>query len=174
MIPKVDGVIQEDALADLVNVVIHESVHATIYLKDQSYFNESIAMFVADHLTAKYFEKHQLAYKARDDSKVRKRMMKAYQDLNALYQSSANESEKKEKKKIYLESLQKEVGFKRPISNATIVQFKTYDDSDHGFEELLAREKGDIRAFLQLLSGIQSSDFKKPHDEAFNVAHYSK
>ena len=178
MIPKVDGVIQSDALADLVNVVLHESVHATIYLKDQSYFNESLAVFVADHLTQKYFEMNgmldspewhsYLENKTRGD-KIRKRMMQAYQDLKLIYDSSASDSEKREKKRGYLESLQKELAFKRPISNATIVQFQTYDVNDHGFEELLAREKGDIHAFLWVLSKIKSSDFKKPHDEKFTV-----
>lgn len=179
MIPKVDGVIQSDALADLVNVVIHESVHATIYLKDQSYFNESLAVFVADHLTRKYFEmngmlnspeyKSYLEGKVRGD-KTRKRMLKAYHDLKTIYDSALSPNEKKEKKRAYLELLQKEAGIKRPISNATIIQFKTYSDSNHGFEELLAREKGDIRAFLGVLSKIKSSDFKKSHDEDFNIA----
>jgi predicted aminopeptidase len=183
MIPRVDGIIQSDALGDLVNVVLHESVHATIYLKDQSYFNESIAVFVADQLTKKYFESNQMlestewkSYldgKVRGD-KIRKRMMKAYQDLKAFYDSSMSDSEKKEKKRVYLESLQKEVGFKRPISNATIVQFQTYDDSDHGFQELLDREKGDLKSFLKTLSKLKSSDFKKPHDEKFNLSGFGK
>ena len=183
MIPKVDGVIQSDAMGDLVNVVIHESVHATIYLKDQSYFNESIAMFVAENLTRQYFEKlgqlNSPEWKTYVDgvgrgNKIRVRMMKAYQELKAVYDSSLSDSDKREKKRVYLESLQKEVGFKRPISNATIVQFQTYDDRDHGFQELLARVNGDIKIFLKVLSKIKSSDFKKPHDEKFNVSEFGK
>ena len=183
MIPTVDGVVQADALADLVNVVLHESVHATIYLKDQSYFNESLAMFVAENLTQKYFEAQgminspewisYLENKTHGDQ-VRKRMLKAYQDLKVIYDSSVSDSEKKEKKRVYLESLQKEVGFRRPISNATIVQFQTYDVNSHGFEELLAREKGDIHSFLKLLSKIRSSDFKKSQDENFKVSGFGQ
>src|SRR5690606_34569810 len=41
-------------VGSLVNVVLHESVHATIYLKDQAYFNESLASFVADRMTFDY------------------------------------------------------------------------------------------------------------------------
>src|SRR5690606_14306604 len=44
------------ALGDLVNVVLHESVHATYYLSGQSPLNESIASFVADRLTESYLE----------------------------------------------------------------------------------------------------------------------
>ena len=178
MIPTVDGVIQEDALAELVNVVIHESVHATIYLNSQSYFNESIAMFVAENLTQKFFESNNLLSSPEWTSyqdgmvrsnKIRKRLLKGFQDLKQLYASSVSDSEKKVKKKEYLEALQKEVGFKRPITNATLVQFQTYDDSEHGFQELLAREKGDIRSFLQVLSKLKSSDFTKSQDENFDV-----
>jgi predicted aminopeptidase len=46
----------DEALGDLINVIIHESVHATIYIKGQAYFNESIASFVADHLTETYLD----------------------------------------------------------------------------------------------------------------------
>lgn len=181
MIPRVEGVIQADALAELVNVVIHESVHATIYLKDQSYFNESIAVFVAENLTQKFFESQGLLtspeWKSFEETmvrsgQVRKRMLKGYQDLKKLYDSSVSDSEKRESKRVYLESLQKELGFRRPITNATLVQFQTYDDSEHGFQELLAREKGDIHAFLKTLSRLKSSDFKKPHDENFNVGNF--
>ena len=178
MIPKRDGVIDNDALADLVNVVIHESVHATIYLKDQSYFNESIAVFVAENLTQKYFEtqgmlespewKSYSEDNTRSDQ-IRKRMMKGYQDLKQIYDSSLSDSEKRDKKRVYLESLQKEVGFRRPITNATLVQFQTYDDSSHGFQELLVREKGDIVAFLKVLSKLKSSDFARVHQEDFDV-----
>ena len=38
----------------LVNIVLHESVHATHYVSSQSYFNESLANFVADSLTVTY------------------------------------------------------------------------------------------------------------------------
>lgn len=180
MVPKTEGVIQPDALGELVNVVIHESVHATVYVNGQSYFNESLAVFVADHLTRKYFESvpggitspEWIAYSAGRVhlDRVRKRMLQAYRDLKQVYDSSLSESEKRKKKRVYLDSLQKEVGVKRPITNATLVQFQTYDDSEHGFRELLERNRGDIRLFLHSLSGLKSSDFKKSQDENFNVA----
>jgi predicted aminopeptidase len=179
MVPKADGVIRPDALAELVNVVLHESVHATVHLGGQSYFNESLAMFVADHLTEKYFQSNgmlsapqwrsYLDNKARGD-KLRLRMRLAYRDLKSIYDSSSTIAEKREKKRLYLESLQKEVLSRRPITNATLVQYKTYDDSGHGYQELLARENGDIRLFLQKISGIKASDFSKRQDEDFNVS----
>jgi predicted aminopeptidase len=39
---------------DFVNTVLHESVHATVYVDGQGTFNESLALFVADSLTPEY------------------------------------------------------------------------------------------------------------------------
>ena len=47
----------EHEIGQLVNVILHESVHTTIYKKGQSYFNESVANFVADHLTPIYLKR---------------------------------------------------------------------------------------------------------------------
>jgi hypothetical protein len=41
----------DDAFPELANVILHESVHATILVPDQPFFNESIATYVADTLT---------------------------------------------------------------------------------------------------------------------------
>ncbi len=45
-----------EALGALANVVLHESVHATVYVKDQSPFDESLATFVADRLTRTWLD----------------------------------------------------------------------------------------------------------------------
>jgi len=40
-----------EAFGELANVILHESVHATVYVKNQSAFDESLACFIADELT---------------------------------------------------------------------------------------------------------------------------
>ncbi len=60
----------DTALGELANVVLHESVHATFYLKHQSYFNESLASFVADRMTPQYLASAPLVTRAEVDSYV--------------------------------------------------------------------------------------------------------
>src|SRR6185369_14443629 len=51
MIPEGD-----EALGELANVVLHESLHATLYLKEQTRLNESLASFVGDELAMAYLD----------------------------------------------------------------------------------------------------------------------
>ncbi len=179
MIPQRDGRIEPEALVELVNVLIHESVHATIYWKNQSYFNESVAFFVAWVLTQRYFEsmglmdsaewKKYLQVKDRQ-KKIFRRFSSAYADLNKIYESPSSDSEKLEKKNKYLSDLQNELEIRHPISNATVVQFKTYDDSDHGFLKLFERSGNDLKRFLRSLESVGSKRLHGDHDENFNVS----
>ena len=41
----------DDALPELANVILHESVHATVLVPDEPFFNESFASYIADALT---------------------------------------------------------------------------------------------------------------------------
>ena len=176
MIPKLDGKVLPTALPELVNVFLHESVHATLYLPNQSSFNESLASFTADILTARYFEKSDPEQKKsweefqenqkRFDS-VRKRLSRAYRDLKSVYDSPQSEEEKATFKMRYLESLQAELKFKRKITNATLIQFQTYSTEDRGFQALFEASGREIPRFLQTLSRLTPEDFGEPQLEDF-------
>ena len=174
MIPKVDGKIMPEAYPELVNVFLHESVHATLYISNQSYFNESLACFVADLLTESYFkERGELASSEYQDylknrdrySNIRKRMSETYQELKKVYDSALALDAKKVKKAEILGSLERELGFHRAINNATLIQFQTYDPGDHGFGILFKKTNEDVRTFLQLLSQLKAKDFEHPQME---------
>jgi predicted aminopeptidase len=165
------------AFAELVNVLLHESVHATVYIPHQSAFNESLAVFVADHLTRRFFESlpdsDRTGYETWLSShanweKIRGRMAAAYRELDEIYRSSLSADEKRKKKEGILVPLHEELSFKRPINNATLIQFKTYDPSDRGFSALLARMDGDISRFLGAVSGLREKDFPKPQAEEWS------
>jgi predicted aminopeptidase len=169
MIPKTgEGQIHPDALPALVHVFLHESVHATLYFKDQSYFNESLADFVADVLTDRYFrsggpesqavwERYQEKQKRSEG--VRSQLATAYQELDTLYRSGVSDPEKLKGKSRIFESLRSTAGIQRELNNASLIQYKTYDPSDRGFRELLDRYRGDVPLFLKRLSKLTRADF---------------
>ncbi len=174
MIPKDQGKITPEALPELVNVFLHESVHATLYISNQSYFNEGLAMFVADLLTERYFKDHGLLeseayvryqkYQARSEM-IRKRFTQAYQDLKAIYDSSQAPEQKLKQKSEYLAKLQSDLHFRRKITNATLIQFQTYHSSEADFLSLYKKTNEDIRAFLKVLSTLSEKDFERPQSE---------
>jgi predicted aminopeptidase len=174
MIPREGAGLSIAAYPELVNVFLHESVHATLYIKNQSYFNESLASFVADVLTEKYFKAAGAAEteayarfldQRKKSEGIRKRMAQAYRDLKEIYDSGLSSAQKLEKKSAYLSALQSELGFRRRITNATLIQFQTYDPGDHGFGALFKKTNEDVQVFLQLLSKLTEKDFEHPQME---------
>jgi predicted aminopeptidase len=159
MLPAVPG--DPAALGDLVNVVLHESTHATLYISGQSSFNETLAMFVAGKMTIEYFEatrgKASPELKAYRDSEKRgdeivAKLHDAYGSLEKLYASSRPDEEKRTEKKDFLTKLQLELGFKREINNATLIGYRTYDTSTDAFEKVYQACGADWRRFFKALA----------------------
>ena len=188
----------DEALGELVNVVLHESVHATLYISGQAYFNESVASYVADRLTEDYLDlrpgavkvsaeqlaDHAPAMKAsafpdRSPSQDRlaylkdqaegerrtQRMHQAYNQLAALYASNKTVDEKRAEKVKILAELKNELGFRREINNATLIQFKTYSAGSKDFDELWKSCGGDSSRFMTTLSKLKESSFQKTQQE---------
>jgi predicted aminopeptidase len=175
MIPKTaDGKVHPDAFPELVQIFLHESVHATIYFKGQSYFNESLADFVADVLTERYFrsggdDARALWERYRERRgrirKVRDLFASAYRELDALYRSDLDQETKLAGKSRIIGNLRKDTGIQRELNNASLIQYKTYDPGERGFQELLDRYQGNVPAFLKRLSRLNQSDFGQSQRE---------
>jgi len=166
----------DDAMGDLVNTVLHESVHATFYVNGQSSFNESIASFVADRMAPQYLEEAlgptdplTVAYrKAETEGGRRREIMRAtYLKLVSLYASSVSETEMQTKKSEILAGAKTQAGLKRDITNATLVQFKTYGTGEAEFTKLFTACGGDWKRFWKAVSAIQTSSFAAPQMEEF-------
>ena len=179
MISKTNGRVNPEAFPELVNVFLHESVHATVYISNQSYFNESLASFVAEKLTEKYFiDLHLEQSQAYLDyvsnlaryEKIRTRFNQLYQELKKLYASQASDSDKRSQKEIWISDVQQELGFRRKITNATLIQFETYHSSSEDFEKLYESSGRDVKKFMDTVSKIKESDFTHPQEENFKVA----
>ncbi len=171
MIPEGDN-----ALGELVDVVLHESVHATIYVKGQAPFNESLAMFVARGLTESYFrefyprEPRWLDAYLEDErlsAERQEKMHAAFLKLDELYRSSAEDTAKTARKKEIISQLEKDIGAKRSLNNATLIQFRTYHAGKNRFGDLFAALGNSWPRFMtcvvrtqeEWFSGSQAEDF---------------
>lgn len=163
----------DGALSELVDVVLHESVHATYYLNGQSFLNESLATFVARRLTKEYLvetrgpENQELqAYEEgqqRGNSR-RKGLHKVYEELDALYRSDRSKEEKLNYKSRILEEAQRRYGG-RPLNNAVLIQYRTYG-SDHEDFEALFQQCGGWPKFWDAIRSIHRDSFTRPQQEA--------
>jgi len=165
-----------EALGELINVILHESVHATLYLADQSAFDESLASFVADALTIELLRARfgsdspeARAYFEADARGARfvAAMRSAHQDLDALYKSAESAETKRAKKKERLDALQQELGTKRRLNNADLVGVRTYDSGHAAFERLRAA-CGSWWKVLDAVRTLGPTDFERPQQAEFD------
>ncbi len=138
---------EEKDFGDLVEVVLHESVHATLHLDGQSTLNESLAQFIGEKLAMRFLEQEQGAgggllgsyQKSLTRERARSDRLRAgYRELDSLYRSERPDSEKKQEKDRILARLRRELEWPegRTLNNATLAQFSTYSASPEAFEAL--------------------------------------
>lgn len=169
--PDAPGGGGDPALGALVNVVIHESVHATVYVEGQPFFNESLASFVADSVTPSYLESIRGAHSAEEKSYLDSeqssrargaRLHRAYEELKSLYETPSHvksDEKKRQEKEAILSALKKELSIQREINNATLIQFKTYHAGTAGFDRLFASCGRDWPRFMRSVSGLNAASF---------------
>lgn len=135
----------DEALGELANVVLHESVHATVFLPGLTDLNESLANFVADKLTTIYLAEargegspESIAYaEAERGAAERGRLMHAaYGELDAVYRSPLSRADKLARKAKLIGELTSSVGAHRRINNATLAQFRAYNGTAPALEAL--------------------------------------
>lgn len=166
-----------DALGWLANTVLHESVHATLYIPGQSSFDESLASFVADKLTLEWLSSRlgpaSKELKSYTESAAQglervARLHQAYEDLAAIYASSASDDDKRAQKAGVLAKLRADLKTRRDFNNATLVGYRTYDTGGPAFERLLQRCGGDLGVFLETVQKLEPSSFPQPQMEDFS------
>jgi predicted aminopeptidase len=169
MIGEGDG-----ALGGLADTVLHESTHATLYIKGQSAFDESLASFVGDRLARDWLalrfgkSSRQLAAYEKELAWVRERVQRlhrAYSELETLYQAPASDAEKLARKAELLKALEAELGARRPLNNATLSGYRTYDTGGPAFARLFEACGGEYRRFLNAVKTLQ---FPTPQMEDFS------
>jgi predicted aminopeptidase len=154
----------DEAIGELVNVILHESVHATLYVDGQTRFNESLAEYAADKLTTEYLDHRygassgeKAAYleaERRADERSRK-MHHAYETLEKLYASHKPREEKLAEKQRILADLRRETHFRRPINNATLSAFKNYNSGTPELDALFDACGGSWARFFGTLERLE-------------------
>lgn len=165
------------ALGNLVNIILHESVHSTFYIENQSVFNESIAHFIGDHLTLEYLDevlgknseqKKSYLQLQENNLKVRNLLHEVYLDLEKIYSSTIYTDEGKRKmKEKTLNQLNQKIKSKHPINNATLMQYQTYHTDQDALESLFKNCAGQWACFMKVIRSIRPDSFEKKQQENF-------
>jgi predicted aminopeptidase len=162
-----------EAIGELASTILHESVHATLYVDGQTRFNESLAEFSAAKLTVIYLdrrygvasqEKSAFLAVERHGAERHARMHRAYETLEKLYASPRSPAEKLAEKARILAALRRETSFKRPINNATLSAFRNYNSGTPELEALLQACGGSWARFFGTLASLKKKgSFSSPN-----------
>lgn len=168
---------REESLPDLVDVILHESVHATFYIKNQTFFNESAARFIANRMTEEFLDerygphsKEKSAYLERERraEEIKARFHRAYLALNDVYESKLSDPLKLEKKELILSNLRVELHLRGPLNNAVLMQYRTYYTGDDEFYRLHRACGLNWKSLMSLLQLLKPEHFPKPQAERFD------
>ena len=154
----------------LAELIIHELLHATVYLKNNSQFNEQLAEFVGSEGARLYMEKisgNSAAPSTAENSDDAQADNAAYitfirgliAELNEVYKSDIPRDEKLQRKKEIIGSAKIRFdanydtlfktenyrGFsKLPVNNAYLELYNLYYEEDHFFRDLYERSGRDL------------------------------
>lgn len=165
---------------DLVNTIIHEITHTTVYIKHNADFNERLAVFIGNKGTEMFYKKREGA-----DSPTLKTIMAEYEDdklfsnfiseqikqLEAWYKSNSEQNEKLRQEQF--EKIRQ--AFKATVSpqikansysrfssevmnNATLGLLRTYMEDLSDFEKLYAKSGHSMDVFIQKVKTLEKSD----------------
>jgi predicted aminopeptidase len=161
------------AYPELANVILHESVHATVLVPDQPFFNESFASYVADVLTEHWVDIHfgkgspeELSWRLGQALHLPRaaRTLAAYTELKKLYASSKPRDVKLKEKAAIIDELVADLRLRRRPNNATLTETRVYNG---GLEPLIEAHRacGDIRKLVLAGRTLKRGDFQKKLQE---------
>jgi predicted aminopeptidase len=164
----------------LINTIIHEMLHQTVWFKGNISFNESLASFVGEHGTLAYLQQRYGAdapeyqhYRAlRADALVFGEYMDALiERLEALYHESISRTDKLQRKtQILAEAAaaypevfprMQTTGYRnfferQSLNNAVLLAFRVYHRDTTFFEQALAEQGGDLRRMIAYFKTLRA------------------
>jgi predicted aminopeptidase len=187
----------------LANLLIHEWLHATVFLKGQVQFNEELAEFVGDEGARLYIEKtygpdspeyRQIGASAGDNAVFVGFIREIIAELETLYAGNADREEKLRQKEEIIRQAQSRFeaeydamfqndnyrGFtKLRVNNAYLALYRLYYEEDTFFRDLYERSGRDLPGFIAAAKtlkrpGRKGFDPKTRLTEALNNACYAR
>ncbi|MBA3539538.1 MAG: aminopeptidase [Deltaproteobacteria bacterium] len=163
----------DDALPELCNVILHESVHATILVPDQPFFNESLASYVADALTDNWIitrfgrgSPEELAWTLGQAISLPRtaRMLDTYTQLKTLYDGPLPPRQKLAAKATIIDELVADLQLRRRPNNASLTETRVYNG---GVAPILEAHRacGDLRSLVEAGKTLTRADFTKTLQE---------
>ncbi len=158
-----------DALPGLANVILHESVHATVLVPDEPFFNESFASYIADALTDHWIEvrfgpgsPEDLAWTLGQAVRLPfvARLLDAYQQLKKVYEGSGSRDEKLAAKARIIDDLVADLHLRRRPNNASLTETRVYNGGTAALAEA-HRACGDVRSLVLAGKTLTRADFAR-------------
>jgi predicted aminopeptidase len=166
----------DEALPELANVILHESVHATVLVPDEQFFNETFAMYIADTLTDHWIatrfgpgSPEDVAWTLGQALSLPRtaRVLATYEQLKLVYENDKlDRASKLAAKAKIIDDLVADLKFRRRPNNASLTEAKLYNGGTDMLREA-HRQCGDIRALVDAAKTLHRDDFKdkKPLQE---------
>ncbi len=174
---------QED---DLVNLIIHETTHTTLYIKSSADFNEQLATFVGNKGTEIFYEKiegkdsptlKKIKLKNEDENIFSQFITTEVQELDSWYKSHQGKitKEEKEKRLAQIQDKFKSLKFKTQqyeyfknmkLNNAILLGYKTYVNDLSKFEKIYDKNKN-MKDFIDAVKKLENS--KDPEKDIVNL-----
>jgi predicted aminopeptidase len=186
---------REYPVYQLADLIIHETLHATVYLKGYPQFNEELAEFVGREGARLYMEKsfgvdseeyRQMTDSEADSAAYLSFIQELIADLEELYKSGAPREEKLERKEALIRAARSRFeaeyetrfrsdnyrGFSRlPVNNAYLELFRLYYSGGDYLAELYERSGRDMVRFIAAAKTLTArGDPREQLERALNPA----
>jgi predicted aminopeptidase len=165
---------------DLIDTIIHEMLHQTVWIKSSVSFNESLASFVGEKGALMYLTRHYgaeaperqqyLDYLA-DVAVFQEYMQELVTRVEALYQEPISREEKLQRREqLFAEAIiqyptvfprMKTTRYQRffehrPLNNALLMSFRVYNRDTSFFEQAFANHGGDLARMIAYFKTLRA------------------
>lgn len=171
----------------LVNTIIHETVHLTLYIKNSADFNERLAVFIANQATEDYYHEvegpdsptvKKIRIENEDEKLFSEFISREIRDLESWYQEKErSEEERQERFRLIQTHFREQIKPRLksntysyfqdiPLNNARILVYKTYVSDLNDFEKKFERFGRDYRKLIAECKKLENTknpelEFKK-------------